>query len=552
MAQNPKKSQQPAPQPPLTRRALSRHQRELRRQRLVTYITGGAIGLALVAVLLGLLYDRVWIPSRPVARVGDVSLSRGSYWGERRNEIARRMAQTIQLLNLCGGQFGSQFEGQIPQLDADVKTIRTAPVDEATIDGWIQRQVILQSAAKTYNVQADDGQIAQRMAVDLAPAFPKPAPPVTSTTTLTPTTTVSTTGALSQTGAAAPTAASAAQPTAAGATAAATSAASTATTGPTSTPTATPLADVAQQEVEGILGRLYDAYQQEILRLSPDSSQPLKANLTLDDFKAGLRDQYLQQVVTTKVEEQLVPEASFQPSTDPSAINVRQILITTTATLSDTQQVQDAAFAARRPAAEAILQQLRGGADFAAVAKEKSEDYATRSQGGTLPSFDKNGKTEAGAQMDPAIVKAALSLKEGQISDLIRTPFGWHIIKLDSITVPSKEDQLQKARTDKFDEWVAQQRAALNIERFPPVTPTPTPAPTETPSVLPTVQLAATPTATPVVTATAALSGTATLPAAPTPAATTISAPAPTAPGLPTGAAAPSAVLPGETATSAP
>ena len=52
MAQNPKKPQQPAPQPPLTRRAMSRHQRELRRQRLVTYITGGAIGLALFVAAL--------------------------------------------------------------------------------------------------------------------------------------------------------------------------------------------------------------------------------------------------------------------------------------------------------------------------------------------------------------------------------------------------------------------------------------------------------------------------------------------------------------------
>jgi len=163
MAQNPRKSEQPAPQPPMTRRAMSRHQRELRRQRLVLYITGGAIGLALVAVLAGLLYERAWIPSRPVARAGDASLSRGAYWGERRNEIARRMAQTLQLLALFGGQFGSQFEGQIPQLDADVKNIRTAPVDDATIDQWIQREVILQSAAQEYNIQVSDGEIAQRM-----------------------------------------------------------------------------------------------------------------------------------------------------------------------------------------------------------------------------------------------------------------------------------------------------------------------------------------------------------------------------------------------------
>jgi hypothetical protein len=553
MAQNPKKSQ-PVAQPPMTRRAMSRHQRELRRQRLVLYITGGAIGLALLAVLVGLGYERLWIPSRPVAQVGDATLSRGNYWSERRNDIARRMAQTIQLLNMFGGQFGSQFEGQIPQLDAELANIRSAPVDDSTVDGWVQRQVILQNAAKQYNIQASDGEIAQRLVTDLSPAFPAPAPPPTSTTTLTPTAVVSSTSALTPT-----TAAATSEPTAA------TSTSGTATPGgptstpaptntpaPTETPTATPLPDVAQQQVDGILGRLYDAYQQEILRLSPDPTQPLKANLTLEDFKAGLRDQYAQQVVTTKVEEQLVPEAGFQLSTDPSSIEVSQILITTTATLSDTQQQRDAAYAARKPEAEAILQQLRNGADFATVAKEKSEDYATRDAGGTLPGFDKTGKTSDGKQMDPAIVQAALALKEGQISDLIQTPFGWHIIKLNKITVPSKEDQLQEARSKKFDEWVAQKRGETSIAHYPPVTPTPTEAPTETPSALPTVQLAATPTATAAVTSTTTLTGTATLPGGATPTASAAAQAPPTAPALPSTTAAPSAVLPETTSTAQP
>jgi hypothetical protein len=558
MAQNPKKPQQPSPQPQMTRRALSRHQREVRRQRLVVTITSVAVGLALVAVLAGVLYDRVWVPSRPIARVGGVSLSRGDYWSERRNDIARRMSQSIQLLALFGNQFGSQFEGQIPQLDADVATIRTAPVDDAAVDGWTQRQLIVQNAALEYNVQANDGEIAQRLVSDLSRAFPEPSPPPTSTATLTPTAGVSSTTALPLAGTEAPTAASTAAATNTAATGVpeATSAPTfgpTSTPAPTEVPTATPLPDVATQQADAILGRLYDAYQQEILRLSPDTLQPLKAQLTLDDFKSALHDQYLQQVVTEKVEEQLIPEAGFALSTDPSSIDVSQILITVTATLSDTQEQQDAAFAARRPEAEAILQQLRGGADFATVAKEKSEDYATRDGGGKLPGFDKTGKTSDGQQMDPAIVQAAQGLQEGQISDLVRTPFGWHIIKLDKITVPSKEDQLREARTKKFDEWIAAKRAVADIQRYPPVTPTPTTEPTATPAVLPTVQLAATPTPTEVPTDTATLSGTTTLPATPP---TALAAPTvqstPTAPAIPTGETAPTALPPPTTATPKP
>src|SRR4051812_3741008 len=86
MAQTPKKSQPPTPQAPLTRRARSRHQRELQRQRLVIILAGAAIGLALLVVVVGVAYDRVWIPSRPVAQAGNVTLSRGEYGKERRNE----------------------------------------------------------------------------------------------------------------------------------------------------------------------------------------------------------------------------------------------------------------------------------------------------------------------------------------------------------------------------------------------------------------------------------------------------------------------------------
>src|SRR5262249_21287977 len=391
---------------------------------------GSAIGLALLAVLIGVSYDRLWIPSRPLAQAGSATLSRSDYWRERRNEIARRLAQSVQLVSMFGGQFAGQFEGQISQLDGQVPTMRTAPVDDETVSGWIDRQVIVQSAAQEFQIQASDGEIAQALVGALGRVFGPPPPAPTSTTMLTPTAVLSATaaapaGATAAAGANAPTAQGAPGATAAAGGPTATPAA-TETAKPTEPPTATPQPEAALKQQDGIIGRLFDAYQQEILKLDPSA----KAHLTLDDFKAGLHDQYLRQAVTSKVEQQLISEASFTPTTDPSSIETRQILISVTATLSDTQQQRDAAYAARKPEAEAILAQLRGGADFATVAKAKSEDYATRSKGGDLASFDKNGKTQEGQQMDPAIVKAALALKENQISDLIQTPFGWHIIQV--------------------------------------------------------------------------------------------------------------------------
>ncbi len=197
-----------------------------------------------------------------------------------------------------------------------------------------------------------------------------------------------------------------------------------------------------------MIGRLFDGYLNAILNTGGQS------HLTIADFKAALRDQYLRQALTEKIQAQILPDAAFTPTTDPSSIETRHILIAVTDPLTATDR--EAAYAERRPAAEEILAQLRSGTDFATLAQERSDDAATKNEGGTLLSFDKDGKTQDGNQFDPAFVQAALALQDGQISDLVRTPFGWHIIQLVRRTVDSKEDQLRVERQKRFDEWLAE------------------------------------------------------------------------------------------------
>jgi|GEM_PF-414913 len=524
MAQTPKKprpsSSQGTPSAPLTRRGRARWQRERDNQRRVTIAAGIAVTLAVVAILGGVLYDRVWLPSRPVAQANGVTLSRGDYNTERRHEIARNIAQTLQLLATFGSQLGDQFTGQTPALNSQVPGISTALVDDGTVSGWIDRQLIIQGA-NTFKLQASDGEIAQQLVGDLGSTFPPPAPPLTSTATTTGTSvltstaittaTIAPTSAATSTATLAPTSAATVAATTQTVTATTTPSGPTATTGPTDTPfptvppTPTPLPDAALQEQDGLVGRIFDAYVSEIQNANPQS----RANLTIDDFKAALHDQYLRQTLTNKIEEQLVPESSFTPTTDPSGITTRQILIKVTVPISATDAEREAAYAARKPAAQAVLDQLRSGANFAELAKAKSDDLTTKDNGGVLPSFDKDGKTQEGSVFDPAFVKAALALKENEISDLVRTPFGWHIIQVTLRKVDSKEDQLKAARSKAFDEWLQKQRDAAKIEHFPPVTPTPTSPPTPTQDVFPTVPLGGEPTEVP--TSTATLTGTATL-----------------------------------------
>ncbi len=87
--------------------------------------------------------------------------------------------------------------------------------------------------------------------------------------------------------------------------------------------------------------------------------------------------------------------------------------------------------------AKKALARVRSGEDFAKVAREVSED-STASAGGDLNYFTRE-------QMVKEFSDAVWSLKVGQISDLVRSPFGYHIIRLTDIQ-PGHEMTLEEAR----------------------------------------------------------------------------------------------------------
>jgi peptidyl-prolyl cis-trans isomerase D len=87
--------------------------------------------------------------------------------------------------------------------------------------------------------------------------------------------------------------------------------------------------------------------------------------------------------------------------------------------------------------ANKALARVRGGEDFAKVAREVSED-STASAGGDLSYFTRE-------RMVREFSDAVWSMKVGQVSDLVRTPFGFHIIRLTDIQ-PGHEQTLEEAR----------------------------------------------------------------------------------------------------------
>jgi parvulin-like peptidyl-prolyl isomerase len=462
---------------------LRRSEIERRRQRTIVIGTAAVVVIALMALAAGLVYERVWLPGRPVAQVGDATLTRGDYEAERRGEAARSIAQSLYLATF-GPQFAQQFLDQIPQIDAQAAAVRDEPVDDALVQQWIDLQLIRQGAQTRFGIQATDGEVAQEFIDLYGSNFAPPADAVTPTAILPPT--------------------SPPEPTVEPGTPSPTPGGPTATPTPspspepTLTPSPTPLPDEALARQQTALQRLYDEYVNEMRRVDPQR----RMHLTIDDFRRGLFNQFLRQVLTRKVQEQLVPEATFTPTTDPSSIEVRHILLKVTVPITATEAERERVFAARRAEAEALLAEARTAADFAELARERSEDFNTKETGGTLPLFDKDGKTTDGQQIDPAIVQAIANMAENEIAGPVRTSFGWHIVQLVRRTVDSREVQLNQARAEAFERWLEEQRAAISIQRFPTLVPTPSPLPTGTPAPLPTVELGGEPTPTPLSTPT--------------------------------------------------
>jgi peptidyl-prolyl cis-trans isomerase D len=80
--------------------------------------------------------------------------------------------------------------------------------------------------------------------------------------------------------------------------------------------------------------------------------------------------------------------------------------------------------AAAKAKAQGILDQLHHGGDFAALAKANSDDPGSKDSGGELGFFQKG-------KMVPAFEQAAFALQPGQISGLVKTSFGYHIIQVE-------------------------------------------------------------------------------------------------------------------------
>src|SRR4030095_2016686 len=108
-----------------------------------------------------------------------------------------------------------------------------------------------------------------------------------------------------------------------------------------------------------------------------------------------------------------------------------------------------------RAKAEDILKRLKAGEDFVALAKQYSTDPGSKENGGDLGWFGRG-------RMVPEFEKAAFALQPGQRSEVVESPFGFHIIRVDERRTGDPQqaaDAVEREKEKKLIDEIVQRQA---------------------------------------------------------------------------------------------
>jgi parvulin-like peptidyl-prolyl isomerase len=132
----------------------------------------------------------------------------------------------------------------------------------------------------------------------------------------------------------------------------------------------------------------------------------------------------------------------------------------------------------KEKAAQAIAARVKKGEDFAALAKELSEDPSAKQNSGDLNFFAKE-------QMVPEFADAAFGMKKDEISEPVRSQFGYHVIKVtdrkepETVTLEKAKPQLtsyleQQKKQGEVQKVIQDLRAKADVKINLPEAPAPT------------------------------------------------------------------------------
>ena len=200
-----------------------------------------------------------------------------------------------------------------------------------------------------------------------------------------------------------------------------------------------------------------EAFQSQVNVSDADLAAYFEANK--ENYRIGERrriryalvdvDQVRQQVTVPQNEIEAFYKQNIAQYTTPEQVAASHILL----------RIDEKDEAEVRKQAEDIAKRAKSGEDFAALAKQFSQDESNNTTGGSLGEFGR-------ATMVPEFEQAAFSMKPGEISDPVKTSFGYHIIKVEK-NQPAATRSLAEVRSEIEDQlkWQMAQQQAESVAK---------------------------------------------------------------------------------------
>jgi parvulin-like peptidyl-prolyl isomerase len=404
----------------LTKKHMARLERERLQQRYLVIGAIVVIVLVLAIIIYGILDQTILKSMRPVAKVGNETVTTSAFQKEVRFQ---RSQQIQQLQTYMSDPFIMQIYGSyIAQLAGQLQ--QPATMGQNVLDSLVESAVVEQEAKKL-GITVTDAEVDQAFQEAFGYyANGTPSPTATGTPYNTPTLSSLQQTLVPPTATPTQTAIPSETPTA---------------TGDTSTPAATAThtpAVTATPEATATITPTPTPYTQKGYE---DNVSKFVTNLKPVGFtQADLRNLIRRQVLRKKVLDAVTKDVAASQD----EVWARHILV---ANEGDAKKVEDL---------------LKNGGNFADLAKQYSTDTSNKDQGGDLGWFPKG-------QMVPEFSDAAFALKVGEISQPVKTKFGYHIIQVLGHEVrPLDDQQLQNARQTAYTTWLDNAKKELKAQTF--------------------------------------------------------------------------------------